>query len=1077
MLENGKLRFRGGEKDKAKMRLVKVAAEAVETYKKQQIVGRCGYKAIEKHVYEKRFPGRIKAKGLKVATQFLEGKDREVVLIRKLPEGEWDVDAEFISGAKHSGTVDDGSAVVTEKQLETKFNSLAASTMAGAASSSGNAEKQAEAEMSDCEAARCSSGDDGSCSDDDESDDSLQFVRQVFAASSSTPVPPLKLPPATPKRSQKGKAQEHTPKRSPDSQKGKAQEQTPKRSPDFQKGKSSLDLSPGRREYTRRDNARGRPSAFAKKGVRVVLGEHGYDKLCEAAAQGAEILDRKLFADVNSFTTPEFTHALADLKNHAAIGCKHAAALKTKLSRWSQVPQEAFDWTQSERDKVDATYQLATHFAVKRKGGGVPDMMRSTLAMMVTAGMPEPLACRAMYLQECALDLARLRRAQELCDIFTNEIGIGDVLKVSDADARRFVKDVTSAVVDTLVSFAPKVEKHVGAQEFLDTTKSVAQTVFRSEWDHEHEMDELEDLFNFMNASQESSTPMDAIEACDNIKKRVEDQRYRGCLKEAFINDNWTHVFGWLQARATNSSALLAHSLKQRFEALGASMAGKDERLAFLAKLAEVIDAARNATDASVCLKALQKIVDGVGHRGQAALEELGKIIQAACEGQDVAKALADADQCCCSSVFDADELARQCSHDGNKLLQEAAHLQDALAALAETAKQCKLAKLMLGKIAAASEDKASDNLAKRLSLVERFAEINSQLKHMMPQLAEGVGWAIRDFQKGFSLEETCANVFTERMAEFKSLVARLSIQFCAGSENPDDIRQSAKAARDAEHKMRQACEWSPTPSFDLACVSFASSVVRVCEAPADLVAAARSEEVRDAFKEVDDREACTAKAIRLLGDSSAADMFFSRAAELKAQLEPLAQSIDDDLNAAWRSASACLEELLVDESKKKLPAKDFSQEFTKAKIREFGQKRLEAKAAFDALPPSAAKGADCNMILERAKWQTLKWGLGRFLSHQQIQFETEAGVRLRTQLKSIWELNVSDQKYMEYLSEDDKKAVKGLLDMDKKRKQQAQSDGDANMDIEPSAAPKRRRSSKAKAATSPASSKNVKRG
>ena len=86
------------------------------------------YRAICAVKFEKRWPGRIAQKGLKVQEMMLEGQWRRCVLVRKTPQGEWNVTYSDILGTKQAETSDDGSVVLGDTQQQKKYEALADKT-------------------------------------------------------------------------------------------------------------------------------------------------------------------------------------------------------------------------------------------------------------------------------------------------------------------------------------------------------------------------------------------------------------------------------------------------------------------------------------------------------------------------------------------------------------------------------------------------------------------------------------------------------------------------------------------------------------------------------------------------------------------------------------------------------------------------------------------------------------------------------------------------------------------------------------------------------------------------------------
>ena len=79
-----------GKKDVETLQLAR--KKVIEFAKSLEVVGKTGYKAMTVERYETAHAGRHPHEdGLTTVTRNFEGKEYQVVLIRKAPEGEWDV--------------------------------------------------------------------------------------------------------------------------------------------------------------------------------------------------------------------------------------------------------------------------------------------------------------------------------------------------------------------------------------------------------------------------------------------------------------------------------------------------------------------------------------------------------------------------------------------------------------------------------------------------------------------------------------------------------------------------------------------------------------------------------------------------------------------------------------------------------------------------------------------------------------------------------------------------------------------------------------------------------------------------
>ena len=78
---------------------------------------------MDRQKYAGQFPGEIEAKKLKTTMKMIEGKKREVVLVRKNPDGEWDLNLRTTTGVVQEERVDHGDEQIREGQMAAKYES------------------------------------------------------------------------------------------------------------------------------------------------------------------------------------------------------------------------------------------------------------------------------------------------------------------------------------------------------------------------------------------------------------------------------------------------------------------------------------------------------------------------------------------------------------------------------------------------------------------------------------------------------------------------------------------------------------------------------------------------------------------------------------------------------------------------------------------------------------------------------------------------------------------------------------------------------------------------------------------
>ena len=103
---------------------------------------------------------------------------------------------------------------------------------------------------------------------------------------------------------------------------------------------------------------------------------------------------------------------------------------------------------------------------------------------------------------------------------------------------------------------------------------------------------------------------------------------------------------------------------------------------------------------------------------------------------------------------------------------------------------------------------------------------------------------------------------------------------------------------------------------------------------------------------------------------------------------------------------------------------------------------RSEAKDKLEKLlqhdSPEGMQGKDdlvrkCNEVVEKAKYQSFKRGMARFVTQQEIKVQSKNGQRLRQNLREMYNLNSLVKKFLDYVGKADEQIVLDILALDKK--------------------------------------------
>ena len=106
-------------------RIQNARQNAASLFQKPQRRVNSSFRAVKRTQYEKKYPGRIARAMLPCRTIQADGKKVEVVLLRTLPKGEWQVDFEDVKGVGEEEVYDDGMFELRAGQANAKYKALA----------------------------------------------------------------------------------------------------------------------------------------------------------------------------------------------------------------------------------------------------------------------------------------------------------------------------------------------------------------------------------------------------------------------------------------------------------------------------------------------------------------------------------------------------------------------------------------------------------------------------------------------------------------------------------------------------------------------------------------------------------------------------------------------------------------------------------------------------------------------------------------------------------------------------------------------------------------------------------------
>ena len=126
VIEGNCQRLKGSQKLLVQEKLGGARKEALRVFERSECLIGTKWKAICRQKYEKKHPGRVIKKGLKLKMLKIDGVRRECVMLRVTPKDEWEVTQQDVQGVEHEEEHDNGEVLLREGQVGVKFDALSA---------------------------------------------------------------------------------------------------------------------------------------------------------------------------------------------------------------------------------------------------------------------------------------------------------------------------------------------------------------------------------------------------------------------------------------------------------------------------------------------------------------------------------------------------------------------------------------------------------------------------------------------------------------------------------------------------------------------------------------------------------------------------------------------------------------------------------------------------------------------------------------------------------------------------------------------------------------------------------------
>ena len=1049
IIEEGRSRFRGSEQGKAALRMQEVRKQVVAAFKKSQLEVISKFRAVEVSKYEAQNPGRIKAKGMKTASVTADGELKECVLIPKLPEGEYDVEAKDITGTSHIEEHDDGQDIISKRQQASKFSALANMTMGGARNCAVNRALEEQAQVEEAEQVRGQSDaenpDDSSVDNDSPTtsvdDDDLRFIRGSLFASECQRVAPV---------SESGRRP--APKSSPAHATASSTKRTgstcgrPQAPSTTGVGQGVATTAPSE------GSSNSKRSKFDGKSAEEILEKHGAPAIISKISSFKQKLSGDAF--VSPLGGPKFVTAMPELKALAFTAQKSAVALDIKVKKWSLIPERVKELTSKLREQTTVMLDVSRAF-LPDKRGGQPDKMLNLLTEISNLGWSVPLAFQGMYLREQVLDHLRFHQIDDIVALCNLQDGffsglsdkgvaecaiielVSQVMQIMHCGLPVPLDDAAKEAIDRMATFAGKLADLGQLSSAQQDLRLLATALQYENTDAAQQQQAWEEITSLADKSDAYYGVLKGVLAEKEKLSVLEDWVCRGAQvdREHGVLGALEEAFGGVNKGrlADRDSTALLNALYSALLVLAANdkskIAGGVHRI--LAALAELMRGLPSKVDQLI----VQACTIGV-EAGAGALGKLDAV------GVEASGMLCDVPLHEVSGKLTKDELARLQMHS------KVAMALSAMDSLHESATpMVRVFRDLVNVLTKHLKSTESPEENCDSSILEGMAQIKERCLNA-PAMSQAARHSLAEFEKAMSLNSRGSKLYKTKMVPFKAAVAALVDSF--GTSAPGEGESVVQDVKLKVHPMMQAAMWSDTPDFDRSCVSFAAEVMAVIVEQAPTIRDPQSHgkrifpaSLRAAFGQLAQLDTCKPK-LQWLLESSAADKFLDNAKDMQKLWESEQEAQASNLLKDLRSSLAALSALLVEEAEG-ASLMGFADKLSQPKadkIKQLRQKIKELQGEMNSETHDSFPTLD--KTLELAKHQSFKWGVARFVAHPEIRVVSSTGNMLRKNLADIWSLESMDTSFKAYLGKAAEQEVEEILLITPKAKKTKASAGTA---------------------------------
>lgn len=1038
--------------------------KSVRVFRQSRKTVKTGYRAVLRHLYDKKHPGRIERKKLPVKTVIADGKPVEVVMLRKLPQGEWDVDFEEIQGVEASEVHEDGEMTLRANQADVKYKALtqkgqlSKEEMENAACMDDEVSEPDLQEHGADECSDCITSESGTDADTLPwapssllDDDRPAPAAKSHAKGARLPIGAAPLPVKSKASAPRSKATvlksspRSAPLRSSASRPSacKASGSRPSGSVPTE-GSAASSPIPARSSSPSPAKPKPKPK-LSEPAPEDVLEKYGWLGI---AKQRDEVTSLIQAGPMASFLRGDDLQAYTALASKAlklaSSVHRSLVTLDIKLKKWKAPPADTVHFLAQQRSQAKAQMEaLASFTGAKKKGNAT--RMEKALAGWVAAGLQVPLAFHVLFLSERADDLIRFGHFED----FARHVAA----YVKDIDPPLEEKDVTRLQLDMV---GDGLELVMQGGENPQCSQALLAECAAALLEHCPSLDPeaSTDLRTLSTCLGKSAAAAARVSAGNRLKELQQQADYAGVLLPLFRLPRWEALLLEAQTASTSPCTVMERiaAAQNRVSATRDLVYTPEKKAKLYADIAALMEDYAELDDPSPTRASLARLLETIVLLSDTALETiemhveeaLTAVIDQAAGTQSALEAQACISQCKAT----CEDLCLRHLYDASK--PRATLSQRAQDACADDfgrieAKLCEQHQVganylhVLTNVATLNRDVAvvtSD--ASPMNMIVLATSIGKARACMEKvPLGRSLGEMLIKIQSSCKLESAGKELFSQSMDDFKmicaelttSVIRRAAAEAGAGSESGSeaDVDKAADQLSIDAFVTKQQAHWSDTPARDRDAIDFVTETIPIISKSASKIMNLRTAvpkgystevKVQEAIESVQNLEVSKPHLQFVLGDDLT-ERFVGAVKKMSGILKPIHEDI---VKTAVQKATANikkLQQVVIDES---TPLDDdaFYKKCLNANLEAIRIERSLAKSNLDALRtcraelPEELKLAD--PLVAQARFQMIRFGILAFLRRPDLSQPTDKGKYLRDQLRSIWTLHSEDQDVMAYL-------------------------------------------------------------